>query len=102
MTALHTRLSVIDLVSDHPITGSPITRSLCGPTAKKRKGRPQPDSLFFQGRIVLTVARKSIRTFWQKSYEGLKGSVKEFLDNKHICFQQLKLQVNKPSQNDKK
>ena len=46
----------------------------------KRKGRPATlDGLFFQGRIVPTEVHKTIRTFWQKSYEGPKASVKEFL-----------------------
>jgi hypothetical protein len=47
------------------------------------------DGLFFQGRIVPTEVRKTIRTFWQKSYEGPKASVKEFLQNKRLCFQRL-------------
>ena len=30
---------------------------------------------------------KPIRTFWQKSYVSLKASVKEFFQNKCLCFQ---------------
>jgi len=43
----------------------PITRSVCL-TAAKRKGRPQLDGLFFQGRIVLTVARNFHQNFLAK------------------------------------
>jgi len=37
---------------------------------------------------------KPIRTFWQKSYVSLKGSVKEFFQNKRLCFQQLREVIN--------
>ena len=30
---------------------------------------------------------KTIRTFWEKSYGPLKVSVKEFFQNKCLCFQ---------------
>jgi hypothetical protein len=55
----------------------------------------------FQGRIVPTVVQKAIRTFWQKSYEGPKASVKEFLYNKRLCFQRFNLLVNILWQSDK-
>jgi len=36
-------------------------------TERNEKAVRQPDGLLFQGRIVPTVIRKAIRTFWQKS-----------------------------------
>jgi hypothetical protein len=47
----------------------------------------QLDGLLFQGRIVPTEFKKSHQNFLAKSYWALKGSVKEFLENKCLCFQ---------------
>jgi hypothetical protein len=58
-------------------------------TQRTKRPSGNLDGLFFQGRIVPTEVQKTIRTFWQKSYEGPKASVKEFLQNKHLCFQRL-------------
>jgi hypothetical protein len=52
-----------------------------------QKAVRQLDGLFFQGRIVPTEVQKTIRTFWKKSYGRLKGSVKEFFQNKCLSFQ---------------
>jgi hypothetical protein len=54
---------------------------------KNEKAARQRDGLFFQGRIVQTDLQKTIRTFWQKSYWPLNGSVKEFFGIKCLCFQ---------------
>jgi hypothetical protein len=56
-------------------------------TERDEKAVRQLDGLLFQGRIVPTEVQKTIRTFWKKSYGRLKGSVKEFFDNKRLCFQ---------------
>jgi hypothetical protein len=56
-------------------------------TGLNEKAVRQLDGLFFQGRIVPTEVQKTIRTFWKKSYGRLKGSVKEFFENKCLCFQ---------------
>jgi hypothetical protein len=56
-------------------------------TVKNTKGRPATGRPFFQGRIVPTEVQKTIRTFWKKSYGRLKGSVKEFFQNKCLSFQ---------------
>jgi hypothetical protein len=62
----------------------------------KTKGRPATGRPSFQGRIVPTEVQNAIRTFWKKSYEALKGSVKEFFQNKCFCFQQFTIYVNIP------
>jgi hypothetical protein len=54
---------------------------------KTKKAARQLDGLLFQGRIVPTEVQKTIRTFWKKSYGRLKGSVKEFFQNKSLVFQ---------------
>ncbi len=64
-------------------------RFVASATQNDEKAIRQLDGLFFQGRIVPTEVQKTIRTFWKKSYGRLKGSVKEFFQNKHLCFQQL-------------
>jgi hypothetical protein len=55
---------------------------------ERRKGRPAT------GRPLLSrenssngVSKKTIRTFLAKSYWAAKGSVKEFFQNKCLCFQ---------------
>ncbi|HEU5413287.1 MAG TPA: hypothetical protein VFW31_05995, partial [Candidatus Angelobacter sp.] len=48
-------------------------------------------------RIVPTEVQKTIRTFWKKSYGRLKGSVKEFFQNKCLSFQSLNQNVNSPA-----
>jgi hypothetical protein len=47
----------------------------------------QQDGLLFQGRIVPTEFRKDHQNFLAKSYWAAKGSVKEFFENKCLCFQ---------------
>jgi len=81
--------------------GSSMTKSLFGATNKMKRPPGNQAVFSFQGRIVPTVVQKAIRTFWQKSYEGPKGSVKEFFYNKHLCFQRFNLSVNILRQNDK-
>jgi hypothetical protein len=58
----------------------------------------QLDGLLFQGRIVPTEFKKSHQNFLAKSYWALKGSVKEFLENKCLCFQQFSNLINTISQ----
>jgi hypothetical protein len=67
---------------------------MTGYKTQKAKGRPATGRPFFQGRIVPTEVQKTIRTFWKKSYGRLKGSVKEFFQNKCLSFQQLNEKVN--------
>jgi hypothetical protein len=47
----------------------------------------QQDGLLFQGRIVPTEFEKDHQNFLAKSYWPAKGSVKEFLENRYLCFQ---------------
>ena len=54
----------------------------------------QRNGLFFQGRIVLTEFSKDHQNFLAKSYWAVKGSVKEFLENKHLCFQSFNNLIN--------
>jgi hypothetical protein len=54
---------------------------------KTKKAIRQLDGLLFQGRIVPTEAQKDHQNFLAKSYWGVKGSVKEFFQNKCLCFQ---------------
>ena len=56
-------------------------------SAEIEKAARQLGGLLFQGRIVLTEG-KFRQNFLAKSYEPKKGGVKEFLDNKGLCFQQ--------------
>src|SRR5712691_1847056 len=56
--------------------------------AKQTKRPPGNRVAFsFQGRIVPTEAKNSVKTFWTKSYEPKKGGVKQFLVNKCLWFQ---------------
>jgi hypothetical protein len=52
---------------------------------EKEKAARQLGGLFIQGRIVLTEG-KVRQNFLAKSYEPKKGGVKEFFDNKCLCF----------------
>jgi hypothetical protein len=61
---------------------------------KTKKAVRQLDGLLFQGRIVPTESKKDHQNFLAKSYWAAKGSVKEFFQNKHICFQQLNNVIN--------
>jgi hypothetical protein len=54
-----------------------------------KKAVGQLDGLLFQGRIVPTEVQKDHQNFLAKSYWGVKGSVKEFFQNKCLCFQLL-------------
>jgi hypothetical protein len=54
---------------------------------ENRKGHPATRMAFLSRENSSNGGSKTIRTFWQKSYGGSKGSVKEFLQNKHFCFQ---------------
>jgi len=55
---------------------------------KNEKGRPATGRPFsFQGRIVPTEFEKDHQNFLAKSYWAVKGSVKEFFQNKCFCFQ---------------
>ena len=56
-------------------------------TESNEKAVRQQDGLLFQGRIVPTEFKKDHQNFLAKSYWAAKGSVKEFLENKCICFQ---------------
>jgi hypothetical protein len=56
----------------------------------------QQDGLLFQGRIVPTEFEKDHQNFLAKSYWPAKGSVKEFLENRYLCFQQLSNLINMP------
>src|SRR5438270_12723143 len=56
----------------------------------------QQDGLLFQGRIVPTEFEKDHQNFLAKSYWPAKGSVKEFLENRYLCFQQLNNLINMP------
>jgi hypothetical protein len=57
-------------------------------TENNEKGRPATwTASSFSRENSSNGGSKAIRTFWQKSYEGPKASVKEFLENKHFCFQ---------------
>jgi hypothetical protein len=47
----------------------------------------QQDGLLFQGRIVPTEFEKDHQNFLAKSYWPVKGSVKEFFENRYLCFQ---------------
>jgi hypothetical protein len=47
----------------------------------------QQDGLLFQGRIVPTDFEKGHQNFLAKSYGPVKGSVKEFFENRYLCFQ---------------
>ena len=63
-------------------------------TGRNEKAVRQQDGLLFQGRIVPTEFRKDHQNFLAKSYWAAKGSVKEFLDNKCLLFQQLSNVIN--------
>jgi hypothetical protein len=54
---------------------------------KDEKAVRQQDGLLFQGRIVPTEFEKDHQNFLAKSYWPAKGSVKEFLENRYLCFQ---------------
>jgi hypothetical protein len=56
-------------------------------TKGNEKAVRQQDGLLFQGRIVPTEFKKDHQNFLAKSYWAAKGSVKEFFQNKCICFQ---------------
>jgi hypothetical protein len=64
-----------------------VERSVSGATKTNEKAVRQQDGLLFQGRIVPTEFKKDHQNFLAKSYWAAKGSVKEFLENKCICFQ---------------
>jgi hypothetical protein len=63
---------------------------------KDEKAVRQQDGLLFQGRIVPTEFEKDHQNFLAKSYWPAKGSVKEFLENRYLCFQQLNNLINMP------
>jgi hypothetical protein len=54
---------------------------------KDEKAVRQQDGLLFQGRIVPTEFEKDHQNFLAKSYWPVKGSVKEFFENRYLCFQ---------------
>jgi hypothetical protein len=55
----------------------------CGSVLGQTKKPPGNRAAFsFQGRIVPTEAKDSVKTFWTKSYEPKKQGVKQFLGNK--------------------
>jgi hypothetical protein len=58
-------------------------------TETNEKAVRQQDGLLFQGRIVPTEFEKDHQNFLAKSYWPAKGSVKEFLENRYLCFQYL-------------
>jgi hypothetical protein len=63
-------------------------------TETNEKAVRQLDGLFFQGRIVPTEVQKDHQNFLAKSYWAAKASVKEFLQNKCLCFQQFNYFIN--------
>jgi hypothetical protein len=63
-------------------------------TRINEKAVRQQDGLLFQGRIVPTEFEKDHQNFLAKSYWPAKGSVKEFLENRYLCFQQLNNLIN--------
>jgi hypothetical protein len=63
-------------------------------TKTNEKAARQQDGLLFQGRIVPTEFEKDHQNFLAKSYWAAKGSVKGFLDNKCLCFQQFSNLIN--------
>jgi hypothetical protein len=63
-------------------------------TKTNEKATRQQGGLFFQGRIVPTEFEKDHRNFLAKSYWPVKGSVKGFLENRYLCFQQLNNLIN--------
>jgi len=65
-------------------------------TKTNEKAVRQQDGLLFQGRIVPTEFEKDHQNFLAKSYWPAKGSVKEFLENRYLCFQQLNNLINMP------
>ena len=70
---------------------------LADKSAAKTKRPPGNRATFsFQGRIVPTEAKNSVKTFWTKSYGPKKESVKQFLVNKCLCFQLLESCSNIP------
>jgi hypothetical protein len=66
---------------------SEISSGLSRSDQKDEKAVRQQDGLFFQGRIVPTEFEKDHQNFLAKSYWPAKGSVKEFLENRCLCFQ---------------
>ncbi len=56
-------------------------------TETNEKAVRQQDGLLFQGRIVPTEFEKDHQNFLAKSYWPVKGSVKEFFENRYLCFQ---------------
>jgi hypothetical protein len=56
-------------------------------TKTNEKAVRQQDGLLFQGRIVPTDFEKGHQNFLAKSYGPVKGSVKEFFENRYLCFQ---------------
>jgi hypothetical protein len=63
-------------------------------TKINEKAVRQQDGLLFQGRIVPTEFEKDHQNFLAKSYGPVKGSVKEFFENRYLCFQQLNNLIN--------
>src|ERR1051325_753515 len=83
-----------DRTSQEPKIVSGVERSEATETIEKAVR--QQDGLFFQGRIVPTEFEKDHQNFLAKSYWASKGSVKEFLENRYLCFQQLNNLINMP------
>jgi hypothetical protein len=75
---------------------SGVERSASFATEINEKAVRQQDGLFFQGRIVPTEFEKDHQNFLAKSYWPAKGSVKEFFENRYLCFQQLNNLINTP------
>jgi hypothetical protein len=75
-------------------TCSGVERSKASRQRKNEKAVRQQDGLLFQGRIVPTEFEKDHQNFLAKSYWPAKGSVKEFLENRYLCFQQLNNLIN--------
>jgi hypothetical protein len=65
---------------------------------ENEKAVRQQDGLLFQGRIVPTEFEKDHQNFLAKSYWPAKGSVKGFLENRYLYFQQLNNLINMPFQ----
>jgi hypothetical protein len=69
--------------------------STCNLVRMQTKRPPGNRAAFsFQGRIVPTEAKNSVKTFWTKSYGPKKEGVKQFLVNKCLYFQLVTDSIN--------
>lgn len=70
------------------LKGKAVWSELRSRQKQTRKAVRQQDGLLFSRENSSNgVSEKTIRTFWQKSYWAMKVSVKEFIQNKFLCFQ---------------